>query len=81
MGRRLPQGGPGHPVRADPRRELPEHPGPAGRHLQDGGQYDQGQDAAGHPRHLRHQQRLFAAGGGAGAQGERVVRGEVIGRN
>ena len=35
-------GGPGHPVRADPGRQLPRHQGAPRRHLQDRRQHDQG---------------------------------------
>ena len=70
-------GRPGHPLRADPGRQLPRHQGPPRRHLQDRGQHDQGQDPRGDPQDVQHQERLHAVGGGAGPQGERVVRGEV----
>ena len=58
-------------------RQLPGHQGPPGCDLQDCGQHDQGQDSRGDPQDVQHQERLHADRGGAGAQGERVVRGEV----
>ena len=38
----------------------------------------QGQDPGGDQEDLQHQERFHAQRGGAGPQGERMVRGEVI---
>lgn len=78
LGRGLPEGGPGHAVRADPCRQLSGHQGPVGRHVQDRGQHDQGQNARGDPQDVQHQKRLYGRRGGSSAQGERVVRRKIM---
>lgn len=78
LGRRFPQGRPGHAVRAHIGSQLFGHQRPVGRHLQDGGQHDQRKDARGDQENVQHQERLHGRRRGSGTKRERMVRRKII---
>ena len=77
MGHGVPQGGPGHFVRAHTGGQLFGHQGPARRHVQNSGQHDQEQDARGDTQDIQYQEWLHARRRGASTQGKRMVRREI----